>query len=119
MITQIKSEFLAILFNNVFQTFEKEPDPNSCDFVIKNAKGSIQENGIFAVSGQEIIWEYAKNKALVSELKEKPEKKYIKYGYLSLIDLILLRKKAYVTGWYKLQNTKEFKLLTNNWTLIN
>jgi hypothetical protein len=74
---------------------------------------------IISVKGDEIHWGWALGKKKVSDLKELPENSYVKYGYATLYDSIVLAKSSYVEGYYKKVQRTRFNAFMDNYTIID
>lgn len=70
-----------------------------------NATAYIDDIGLLHIEGEELIWNLAIDKQYVSEMEEKPAKKYIKKT--KGIKWLGIKPKEYVQGWYCLTRKKK------------
>jgi hypothetical protein len=116
----IQAQYLLINEpKKVFQIYDEVPRCGPEEVLIVNA--TIEINGpLLSVSGKQILFEFTFSDKYVEDLPEqsKPEEGQVKFGYKTFLDFLKRKKKPYVSGWYVLDTTKEYKAQATTWFLI-
>lgn len=88
-------------------------------FELKNVTLIFLEDGTLEIKGEREHWGCVYEKVLVSEFKEEIDEKYIKTGYMHLLDWVFrLGEKQYVEGWYKLKRTTPYSAVVSKWFVV-
>ena len=107
---ELKSKYVTIDSDKKIATLhDKKPIHSNWLTVLQDCDIQIEE-GELTVTGYKWEWGFNFERVWLSDLKETPEDKYLKFGYRSMKDFFNRIKKPYVkAGWYKLENKKYYK----------
>lgn len=108
----------CLLINNNTINVLDSSDSKTFGMLVEEATLILNDN-FCTISGMLVDYDCVQSRKSLDDLETVPDEKYIKEGYLSLIDLIKKKKRKYVSaGWFRIKERSPITIKMTNWKLI-